>query len=502
MEFAVFLGGSPGEAAARSLLHFLWQGALLGLAAAVTLKALARSTPQIRHTVACVFLLVMALSPVVTYAFLTSNLPSAPSTALVTAELPQPAIGILVGDVPNSWFFPAVLAIWLAGVIVFSIRTAGGWALALYRLSAKRKDADLAVRTAARQIAKKLGIGRAIRVYESSMAAVPAVFGSIRPIIVLPASAATGLPPAQVEAILAHELAHIARHDFLVNCVQTVVEVLLFYHPAIWWLSRHIRQEREMCCDAIAAEICGDRVMYSRALLALEERRQEFALAATGGNLKSRIEHLLHPSAQQRHVPELTTIVPPLLLMATLLICTAAFVVRAQEKTSESQYDRWMKQDVVYIISEEELRAWDSLRDDAEREQFILQFWQRRDPIPGTEENEAKVEHYRRISYVNERFRDSRPGWTTSRGQIYIVHGPPAEIESHPRNFWEIWLYSDGKEFQFSGENYELMFQRSATAGGRSPRVMERISVERLPEPQRSLLRDRLAPFVASGSDM
>ena len=77
---------------------------------------------------------------------------------------------------------------------------------------------------------------------------------------------------------------HTSRGMTLVNCLQSVVEVLLFYHPAVWWLSRKVRQEREICCDATAAEMCGDRILYSRALLSLEESRQEFALAATGGD--------------------------------------------------------------------------------------------------------------------------------------------------------------------------------------------------------------------------
>jgi beta-lactamase regulating signal transducer with metallopeptidase domain len=185
------------------------------------------------------------------------------------------------------------------------------------------------VRASTRRLAEALGIKRAIGIYESTLACVPAVFGAIRPAIVLPVSAVTGLPAAHVEAILAHELAHIARHDFLVNCIQAVVEVVLFYHPAVWWLSRRIRQEREMYCDQIAAALCGDRVMYSRALLALEEGREEFALAATGGDLKSRIERLLHPSDPRRRNSEQTAFVPALLIMLVLLMGAATVAMRA-----------------------------------------------------------------------------------------------------------------------------------------------------------------------------
>ncbi len=105
-----------------------------------------------------------------------------------------------------------------------------------------------------------------------------------------------GLTPRQVEAVIAHELAHIRRHDYLVNFVQTAVETLFFYHPAVWWVSRIVRTEREHCCDDLAVVACGDAVLYARALTALETLRQEpfgFALAATGSPLMARVRRLL-----------------------------------------------------------------------------------------------------------------------------------------------------------------------------------------------------------------
>ena len=98
----------------------------------------------------------------------------------------------------------------------------------------------------------------------------PTVIGWLKPVVLLPASALAGLTPRQLEAILAHELAHIRRHDYLVNLLQTLVETLLFYHPAVWWLSRRIRVERENCCDDLAVSLCGDPVAYAAALADLE----------------------------------------------------------------------------------------------------------------------------------------------------------------------------------------------------------------------------------------
>jgi bla regulator protein blaR1 len=139
---------------------------------------------------------------------------------------------------------------------------------------------------------------------ESAWIDVPSVIGWMRPVIVVPASTFAGLSPEQFDAILAHELAHIRRHDYFVNALQSVLEVLLFYHPAVWWVSHQVRLEREHCCDDIAVEVCGDRVAYANALACLEERRATaaFAMGATGGHLLTRVRRLIRrtPAAPNR----------------------------------------------------------------------------------------------------------------------------------------------------------------------------------------------------------
>ena len=123
----------------------------------------------------------------------------------------------------------------------------------------------------------------------------PTVIGWLRPVVLLPVSCVTGLSPGQLEAIVAHELAHIRRHDYLVDLLQSAVETLLFYHPAVWWVSRRIREEREHCCDDLAVAACGDRAGYARALATLEELRPasaQLAVAASGAPLLRRIRRL------------------------------------------------------------------------------------------------------------------------------------------------------------------------------------------------------------------
>jgi hypothetical protein len=148
----------------------------------------------------------------------------------------------------------------------------------------------------ARRLGSALGVRHAVRLLESTAVQVPAVVGLLRPVILLPANSLAGLLPGQLEMILAHELAHIRRHDFLVNLLQAAVETLLFYHPAVWWISRQIRVEREHCCDDLAVSVCGSPLQYARALARLEELRAEplsLALSARGGSLLHRIRRVV-----------------------------------------------------------------------------------------------------------------------------------------------------------------------------------------------------------------
>lgn len=129
-------------------------------------------------------------------------------------------------------------------------------------------------------------------------------------------------------------------------------------------------------------------------------------------------------------------------------------------RAETSSYDRWLNEEVVYIISDVERAAFQKLTTDQERTNFIVQFWERRNPNPGSPKNLFKEVHYRRIAYVNEHFATSRPGWQTDRGHMYIVYGPPDEIENHAkeepsRYAREIWIY---RHLQGIGDNVSVTF--------------------------------------------
>ena len=143
------------------------------------------------------------------------------------------------------------------------------------------------------------------RVVESALVDTPSVIGLIRPLVLLPIAALSSLSPGQVEALLAHELAHIRRRDYAVNLLQTVAETLLFFHPAIWWVSSRIREAREYCCDDVAVEVCGEPAAYAAALAELATWRTGgvvLSVGATDGPLLMRVRRLL--GAPEEHVPQ------------------------------------------------------------------------------------------------------------------------------------------------------------------------------------------------------
>jgi beta-lactamase regulating signal transducer with metallopeptidase domain len=286
-----------------TLLHFVWQGAAVALLFALAEEALRNGSARARYAAACGAMLLMLGCAAGTFAWLYPGTHSAaarfapapaagPIVTAITAESLTPAsAGSSISD-----YLPLLVYVWFAGVCALAMRSLGGWLVVqrFKRHGSRPLDGVWEERLAL--LVKRLGIARAVRLRESALAEVPAVIGWLRPVVLVPGSTLTGLSPQQLEALLAHELAHIRRHDYLVNLLQTCVETLLFYHPAVWWVGRRIRAERENCCDDLAVEVCGDALIYARALARLEQLRggmPQLAMASNRGPLLERIERLL-----------------------------------------------------------------------------------------------------------------------------------------------------------------------------------------------------------------
>jgi beta-lactamase regulating signal transducer with metallopeptidase domain len=307
------------RAMAWTLLHFLWQGAALAALAAAAMTFCSRASA--RYAVALSALVLMLAAPVATLAVFSqmrsngngaaadnrrSLLPvaiaSAHDAGTVDSLAPQ------VRFTASSWdVFPWLVEAWLVGVAFFSLRSAGGFLLLERQRRKQSTNVNARLLEMFQALQSRIGLKWAIRYCEGEWLQAPAVIGWFRPIVFLPIRALTGLSQEQLELVVAHELTHIQRLDPFVNVFQVVVEALLFYHPAIWWLNRQIRAEREHCCDDTAILLCGNAVEYARALTLMEEWRSApvFAMAANRGPLTDRILRVLGlgtPGAEMRGV--------------------------------------------------------------------------------------------------------------------------------------------------------------------------------------------------------
>lgn len=326
------------HALGMTLLHFLWQGALVGIALWLLLFIIKR--PQQRYVLACCSLLLLSILPVITYLNQPSrtaqpeSVEAAPSMAtpaptvapalllpvqgnsepiapLVLPENTAEQTSIAPAETPRAWwqrwklepFLPYIVLAWLLGVLTFSLRLLGGY-LWLRNLRARALEpANTALLEKLALLKKQLGIRLPVHLHHSDHVAVPMVMGIIKPIILLPSSSLMGLTMQQLETILAHELAHIQRHDYLVNMLQGICEALLFYHPVMWWVNRVIRHERELCCDDIAVRLTNQPKTYAHALSVLAHNSittkttttmaKNLAPSATGGSMYQRIQRIL-----------------------------------------------------------------------------------------------------------------------------------------------------------------------------------------------------------------
>lgn len=297
-----------------TLFHSLWQGFIWVLALSLILRYVSRQKAQLRYlaSLLCLFGLFAGSFGTFLYeyrlistssfslslgadAHIIVNQPSQLAAAENSGFLEQISISV------ESWgaYLPYVSMIWMLGVLFFSVRWIGSW-MYLQDIRRNSHEAKYKWQSWVDEIAYDMGIRKYVTLKESAQIQSPMVIGHLKPIILLPLGMLTNLSTTQLEAIFAHELAHIRRYDFLINMVQSFMEIIFFYHPAQWWISNQIRDEREHCCDDAAVEICGDPLAYAKALADLEEMRMvqlQLAPALSGRkpHLLNRIKRLMAP---------------------------------------------------------------------------------------------------------------------------------------------------------------------------------------------------------------
>ena len=331
-----------------SLIHFLWQGTLVAAIVWFTLAICPRKNSNLRYIISCAGIGMMLLCPIVTTLYL---LPQSSATMRTTVVRTTPtrhgiqdftvgertdqtlnlsgkeAGGMASQFDPNGFehsdsndlatepaiesarsteaFFgrltssiefgiPWLVSIWALGVFLLSLRLIVGWRAVQKLRFTGRATNNQTVLAILDDLKSKVCLRVSIPIRESAEILSPMVIGWIKPVILFPACAITKLSPDQLTAILAHELAHIRRADYLVNLIQSAIEIILFYHPGVWWISAQIRRERENCCDDLAVQICENKHDYIEALLQLEKSRKvSLAMASNGANLVDRIARML-----------------------------------------------------------------------------------------------------------------------------------------------------------------------------------------------------------------
>ena len=302
------------QAIAWTLIHFCWQAAAIAAAYRAISVTVARRSSQTRYLVALSALLLMLGSAIATFGWeLRAGAPVASIAqsasnlgATVAADFPRStAPGLAaIQRIPQRLTLATVLpwidGLWLIGVFALSIRSLGGWWFLRRLRFASTGEPPAAVQAAFQRISASLGLSRTIALRLSTAIDSPMTMGTVRAIVLLPLSAITLLGPDELEVVLAHELAHVRRADFFWNILQTIAETLFFFHPAVWWISARIRQERELCCDDLALQVCPNPVVYAHALVHLEEQRSRhmrLAMALDGhqshATLLTRIARIL-----------------------------------------------------------------------------------------------------------------------------------------------------------------------------------------------------------------
>lgn len=315
-----------------SLVHSLWVGMVISGLLFLLLRFVDERRASLRYGASCAALLILVGVPIGAACRMAPDAPAESSRLAEPVDADtdidfadagaasspgksdrQQEAESVVLPAPDSWqsteadqssllalrlrpLLPWMVLLWVIGVGILSARLLATW-IRVQRLRTRgTAQVDAPYAAALDRILRRLAISRPVQLLQSTVVQVPAVIGWLSPVVLIPVTLLNGLTIAQLEAILAHELAHIRRHDYLINLIQVVIETLLFYHPAAWWISRQVRETREHCCDDLAVQVAGNPADYARALLALEESRVLALLpAATGGDLLSRVRRLVAP---------------------------------------------------------------------------------------------------------------------------------------------------------------------------------------------------------------
>jgi beta-lactamase regulating signal transducer with metallopeptidase domain len=303
-----------------TLLHFIWEAAIIALFYKSSDLFSGRLRSQSQYVLGLIAQLAMGAAGLLTFTYEEAGPSSLPGFGLAHFTATVFDTRSFLPGSAMAKLFPWLDGFWLLGVAVLCLRATGGWWF-LHRL-ARTDQCSTPVNVLLRfeQIVRRLGIRGTVKLRMAPGILSPFAVGCLRSLVYLPASALTSLSPEQLDAVLAHEVEHIRRADYFWNMVQTAVETLFFFHPAVWWIGSRVREQRELCCDDVALRFTSQPWVYASALATLEENRSSQLLLTMPLCDKS---GLLRRTARILGVP-CETAAPSTRWLLTLTLCFAA----------------------------------------------------------------------------------------------------------------------------------------------------------------------------------
>jgi len=420
-----------------TILHSLWQGTMIALLLALLMVFLHRHSSTVRYFISATALVTVLVLSAVTFAGLYSTLRQpfeyAGSEAATIRYIPNISGGYTMYTAPEQkesfWstftafvdyfnqHLPLIVTIWMMGVAVLALRFLGGLAYVQRLKSYRTKILPEVWEKRMQSIAEKLDIRQKVKLLESSMVKVPMVIGHLKPVILLPIGTVTGLSVKQIEAILAHELAHIARNDYILNIFQSIIDIVFFYHPAVWWISASVRSERENCCDDIAVQISSDSMAFARALTEMQQvdyRVPGFAMAASGekGKLFQRVKRLVE--SHQKN---------PTFKEGFLAACVLMISILSLSFSADADYDEAQKR-------ENPAEIWIDASDNEElvaEENMVVE-----EELPEIAEAKEEEPALKEMEEVSEEKEEAQKPVVTPKARVSASAFPSTEI-STPR---------------------------------------------------------------------
>ncbi len=384
-----------------TFLHSLWQGALVALLLAAILVRLQQQKAQLRYGISVGALLLVFVAAIGTFYYYytdkngnrekmpltitlsANNETSSDQTLQLNGLQDSPSSSVYIIEPTKSFsdyikdYLPIIVRFWLLGTVLLLLRLLGGLSYIAYLRKTQISEIEVSWQIRFQSILERIGLKKAVRLVESGLVKTPIVIGYLKPMVLMPVGTINALSPQQVEAILAHELAHILRNDFIVNILQYIIEAIFYYHPAVWWISANIRTEREHCCDDAAVLVCGNSLTYAKALVALQEMTVHtpvFALSFAGGKKKyqllNRVRRILNQPQNKSNLMEKLT--------ATCLLIAGILILSLTNSSLDPVYAATNKSnDVAYYPIIEEFSRFDTLPDNTIKRKKVLRIVER-----------------------------------------------------------------------------------------------------------------------------